>query len=442
MLSHLPRQESRYRILPEWQERSNWRGLALAVESFVADVRLLLEGLEKVREELRALSFDEPKWEEIWDECHRIYVALDTLTVEVARILLHPDANDVGWVLVRDGSGEEEEEGESTSKVTLYRAPINVAALLHERLFAAKRTVILTSATLGAEGGFGFLRERLGLHRADELSLGSPYDFGRQALVYVASDLPEPNQPHYSTQMHHALVELARATEGRMLVLFTSKSQLNQAYRAISDPLAHDDIVVLAQYMDGSRTHLIERFRTIERAVLLGTHSFWEGIDIPGPALSCLVITRLPFPVPTDPVQAARSLMYQNPFLEYSVPQTVIRFRQGFGRLLRTTQDRGIVRSAGFAPGIEALWGSLPELPPARRPARRSLPRPAAPCRPLARQRHRPSCRRGLWLSIAPPSTPKPCLIRLLGLHCLLFARGSEREPSPWIHLAFPCDSF
>ncbi len=264
-----------------------------------------------------------------------------TLNEEADRILLQPDGNDVIWIAEFNGDEGEEEGG--AGRLTLNRAPLDVSSLLRERLFEQKQSVILTSATLSIEGSFAFVRERLGVTEARELSLGSPYNFHHQALVYVASDLPEPNQPHYASNLQRAIVELARATDGRMLVLFTSKSQLRAAYRAISDPLAQHDIVVLGQYMDGSRTQLLERFRTMERAVLLGTHSFWEGVDIPGPALSCLVITRLPFPVPTDPVQEARSRHYHDPFHDYSVPQAVIRFRQGFGRLLRATSDRGII---------------------------------------------------------------------------------------------------
>ncbi len=380
MLHSLPRKETRYRIFHrEWRDLSNWRHLLHAVENFGADIDVMMAGLEKICDEIRALSFDEGSWQEHSDECQRASLTLGTLADEVRRILIRPESNDICWITVREwGNEDDDEEDDAPSKVTLHRAPINVAALLHERLFAQKRSVILTSATLGAEGSFTYLRERLGLEEAEELSLGSPYDFASQALVYVADDLPEPNQPHYATNLHRALVELARATEGRMLVLFTSKSQLNSAYRAISDPLSHHDIIVLAQYMDGSRTHLLERFRTAERAVLLGTHSFWEGVDIPGPALSCLVITRLPFPVPTDPIQAARAQNYHNAFLDYSLPQTVLRFRQGFGRLLRSTTDRGIValldarldsKSYGDTflnslPPVELHVGPFRDLPP------------------------------------------------------------------------------
>jgi predicted DnaQ family exonuclease/DinG family helicase len=346
ILRHQPRQEKRFRILPEWRSRRGWGRLEQAVEDYCEDLQQLADGLRAIDHDLRLLAIGDIAWQELTASTGRALLTLDTLCQETERILLHPDANDVPWIMVRTTeSGDEGEDGEDGVQfhVTLHRSPLTVAPLLKEQLFEQKRAVVLTSATLSTEGSFAYIRERLGVEKASELSLGSPYNFSEQALVYVAHDLPEPNQPHYSSHLHRALVELARVTRGRMLVLFTSKSQLNVAYRAISHPLAQEDIVVLGQYMDGSRTQLIERFRTMERAVLLGTHSFWEGVDVVGPALSCLVITRLPFPVPTDPLQGARSQAYSNPFQEYAVPQAVIRFRQGFGRLLRSTTDRGIV---------------------------------------------------------------------------------------------------
>lgn len=341
LLRNYQPQDQRYRIEPEWRQEGGWRQLAYAVGQFRAEMVSLAEGLTAVERDLSVLGAADPLWQDLAEACHDSATWLATLGAETERILLQPDMNDVVWIEARDAEDADDEK--APEQLTLRRAPLEVASLLREGLFEAKRSVVLTSATLGSDGSFAFLRERLGVARAREVALGSPYNFHRQALVYIASDLPEPNQQHYASTMQRALVELAQATEGRMLVLFTSKSQLRAAYRAISDPLAHSNIVVLGQYMDGSRTQLLERFRTMERAVLLGTHSFWEGVDIPGPALSCLVITRLPFPVPTDPVQEARGRGYLDPFNDYSVPQAVIRFRQGFGRLLRATSDRGII---------------------------------------------------------------------------------------------------
>jgi DNA polymerase-3 subunit epsilon/ATP-dependent DNA helicase DinG len=139
------------------------------------------------------------------------------------------------------------------------------------------------------------------------------------------------------------MAALFRATKGRALGLFTSYSQLRSTARAIGAPLAQNDITLYVQGQGGSRNQLLENFRTTKRSVLLGTRSFWEGVDVPGEALSCLAIAKLPFNVPSDPVFAARSETFDDPFLEYAIPEAVLRFLQGFGRLIRTTSDRGVV---------------------------------------------------------------------------------------------------
>ncbi|MDE3091912.1 MAG: hypothetical protein KGJ80_21275, partial [Chloroflexota bacterium] len=209
---------------------------------------------------------------------------------------------------------------------------------------AGKDATILTSATLGVDKNFSHIKSRLGIGDwADELAVGSPFDFADAAMVYVPTDIPEPGQPGYQKAVEASLVDLLRATQGRALILFTSHSQLQTTYRAITRRLEEEEIVVIAQNLDGSRRQVLETFKTQERTVLLGTKSFWEGIDVAGDALSCLVIARLPFSVPSDPVFAARSETFDDSFAQYAVPEAVLRFRQGFGRLIRTKNDRGIV---------------------------------------------------------------------------------------------------
>ena len=302
-------------------------------------------------------------------------VSLNTLFRETKRILVAPDANDVSWIQVQEADKNEELEKD---EFNLHRAPISLTGLLQERLFQAKRTVVLTSSTLGLQSDFSFLRERLGVQECAELSILSPYDYTQQALVYLVDDLPPPNKPHYINRLQHAIIELAKATEGRILVLFTSVSQLKSTYRAISSTLARDNIVVLGQYMDGPNTQLVERFSRIDRAVLFGTYFFWEAINIAGPALSCVAITRLPFPPNTEPLQAARAASYRDAFGEYRIPQTVMRLRQGFERVIQSQQDRGVIalfdsrlenKSYGQSildslPNCNLQIGSLRHLPP------------------------------------------------------------------------------
>jgi DNA polymerase-3 subunit epsilon/ATP-dependent DNA helicase DinG len=160
----------------------------------------------------------------------------------------------------------------------------------------------------------------------------------------MVKDIPEPSDTsNYQRSMEQSIVRLAKATGGRMLVLFTNYAQLKRTSQNISGPLSEAGVLVYEQGEGASPNTLLETFRESDKAVLLGTRAFWEGVDIPGQALSVLVITKLPFDVPTDPIVAARSETFDDPFNEYNLPEAILRFRQGFGRLIRTQSDRGVV---------------------------------------------------------------------------------------------------
>ncbi|RRR73001.1 MAG: DNA polymerase III subunit epsilon [Candidatus Viridilinea halotolerans] len=228
--------------------------------------------------------------------------------------------------------------------INLTAAPLSVAEILQAQLFAQKQTCILASATLTVEADFTFMKSRLGLNEADELLLESPFDYEQQALVFLPNDMPEPNQRGYQQAVEATLIALCTATGGRTLALFTANNSLKQTYAAIQDELEEQEIAVLGQRIDGSRRAILDRFKEFPRTVLLGTASFWEGVDVVGDALSVLVITKLPFNVPTDPIFAARSEIFgRDAFELFAVPQSILRFKQGFGRLIRSRDDRGIV---------------------------------------------------------------------------------------------------
>jgi len=211
-------------------------------------------------------------------------------------------------------------------------------------LWHEKASVILTSATLTAAGEFDYLRERLQAVDAYELALGSPFDYENATLLYLANDIPEPNQRQpYQRGINQSLIHLCRTTGGRTLVLFTSYAQLRATSQAITPQLAEDGILVYNQGEGASPHTLLESFRSADKAVLLGTRAFWEGVDVPGEALSVLVIAKLPFDVPSDPIIASRAETFDDPFFQFSLPEAVLRFRQGFGRLIRTQSDRGVV---------------------------------------------------------------------------------------------------
>ena len=220
-------------------------------------------------------------------------------------------------------------------------APTQAGLILQERALAGKHTVVFTSATLAVAGSFAYFRRGVAQDDdAHEMILASPFDYLAQALLCLPTDLYELADPRFPDQVAETVAAIGRVLEGRTLVLFTSHVQL----RDVADRLkilAAPDLPVLAQNFDGTRRQLLARFEEDPRAILLGTSSFWEGIDVPGEALSCVVIVRLPFRVPTDPVQVARSARLRDPFTELMLPEAVLRLKQGFGRLIRRRSDRG-----------------------------------------------------------------------------------------------------
>ncbi len=238
---------------------------------------------------------------------------------------------------------------------SVHAAPVRIGEHIRRFLLDEKRCVIFTSATLRVGGSFDYVMERLG---ADELAaghlscvaVGSPFDYDRQSLVGVSTFLPDPGGRRdrtFDTELASFLIELLQCTRGRALVLFTSYSLLDAVYESIKEPLRRAGIMVLAQGHSGSREAVTSLFRTVESSVLLGTRSFWEGVDVAGEALSCLVLTKLPFHVFTDPLVRGRTEHLQrlgkDPFVHYTLPEAVISFRQGFGRLIRNRTDTGVV---------------------------------------------------------------------------------------------------
>ncbi len=322
------------RITPALRVQPAWSNVEIAWDDLSLHLKRIVQSLEQVYQPLKEL--DEagiPEQPDLLQALTGYTQHLSGYWQHLEGVISNPEPNTIYWATLKARSDE----------LALHTAPLHIGDLLSQGLFADKETVVMTSATLQVDGSFSYVQERLGLDYVEAVSVGSPFDFAKSTLLYVPTNIPEPNTPGYAQAIHQTLIELCRATGGRTLVLFTSKSQLRATYQAISEPLGQAGINVLSQYRDGSRRQLLENFKTQERTVLLGTHSFWEGVDVPGPALSCVVIARLPFPVPSDPVFSARSETYENPFMQFAVPQTVLRFRQGFGRLIRHRTDRGAV---------------------------------------------------------------------------------------------------
>jgi len=306
--------------------------LAETFRKLDADLRHFIDALEDAKPSSDADDALIQLHEEIQVSLETERAGLAEIGARLTGAILDPDMDRVYWIEIAPG-------GDRTS---VHCAPLHVGEVLREKLFERMRTVVLTSATLTTNGGFGYIKERLGFADADELDLESPFNYKDAALLYLVNDIPEPHLPGYQPAVNHALAGLGAALHGRTLVLFTSYSAMRSAYAAIKPAMAAAGVDVLAQRIDGSPAQLIERFRASTGAILLGVATFWEGIDVVGPALSALVIAKLPFSVPSEPVFAARGELFDDPFRQYATPQAVLKFKQGFGRLIRSSQDRGV----------------------------------------------------------------------------------------------------
>jgi predicted DnaQ family exonuclease/DinG family helicase len=324
----------RMRITSGLRVQPAWEAVEIAWDDASAPLKTVVDGLKQLAGGIEDLAdLDIPDAEDLQAQILGVARQLEEAENQIGQMITEPDASRIYW-LEADSSGD---------RMRLHAALLHIGPMVEEHLFHKKESVVLTSATLRTGGTFDFLRERLNAWDADELAVGSPFDYRNSTLVYLVDDIPEPGQPGYQRAIEQGMAALFRATEGRAMALFTSYSQLRATLQAIQAPLSQAGITVQAQGQGISRAQLLESFRTGERRVLLGTRSFWEGVDVPGEALCCLAIAKLPFSVPSDPVFAARSETFDQPFLEYAVPETILRFLQGFGRLIRTRTDRGIV---------------------------------------------------------------------------------------------------
>jgi ATP-dependent DNA helicase DinG len=248
--------------------------------------------------------------------------------------------------------------------VFLRASPIDVSGLLQDKLFEKCETVILTSATLTSAGSFNFIRERIGLFEGEELVAPSSFDYESQAVMYLPKNMPDPKSPEWINHAVEEVIKILEVTEGRAFVLSTSMSGMRSLYDAVSSRIPYKCFI----QGSGSKAGLIDLFRKTPNAVLFATSSFWQGVDVRGDQLSCVIIDKLPFAVPSDPIVAARSRFIDDQggssFYEYSVPQAIIALKQGMGRLIRSATDRGVlaildsrVRTKGYG---KVFLNSLP----------------------------------------------------------------------------------
>ena len=343
----LDKEEIRQRIVPAFAETATWSGVvervrALARETadLTKEMRALFKACEKIPE--AAAEKIAPHIIDLRSSGGRLDVIAEDLTFFVAE-----EEGVCAWFEIVRGR-----VGRGSAVVTrLCTAPLDVAQSLKEALYDRFRTVVMTSATLAVGDSFAHFKHRVGLDRTErgrvtELLLPSPFDFARQALLAVPTDLPEPGRPGYAEAVRDLAEKAILLADGRTFVLFTAYSLLRRVHGELSPVLQARGYRTLRQGED-HRHRLIKAFAADPTSILFATDSFWEGVDVPGRALEQVIITRLPFKVPTEPVLEARAEAIErsggDPFMEYTVPQAVIKFKQGFGRLIRHRDDRGIV---------------------------------------------------------------------------------------------------
>ena len=297
------------------------------------DLTPLGEAYHALDEALSRLETDIDVFSEKLPEADSVVRRIRQTRFDLGFIVKQADRNFVYW-LERRGRG-----------IFLQASPVDVSALLQEKLFDKVQTCILTSATLSTNGSFNFIRDRLGLKSGQTNTLVAPssFDYEKQSILYLPKAMPDPRAPEFSQMAATEIVKILQVTRGHAFVLCTSNSSMAALFELVSSRIGYPC------FLQGSmsKTGLLDKFRETPNAVLFATSSFWQGVDVRGEQLSCVIIDKLPFAVPTDPIVAARSKFIDEnggkSFFDYSVPQAVISLKQGVGRLIRSTTDRGVI---------------------------------------------------------------------------------------------------
>lgn len=304
----------------------------------------LLHCVQEIFESLRHTLQTEFVGFVIGEEFASLADSLLAMQQTLTSLLVQEQVDGVTWM-------EAETKG-SLHSTMLYKQPTDVSTMLAKTFFSKRKSVVLTSATLTVNGTFDYVKQALGLTQfpSSTLHVSSPFQYDKQVTMMIPTTVPNiktVSEQEYVERISEHIVFIAKAMRGRMLVLFTSYDMLRQTYTIVKENAILEEYVLLAQGINGmSRMRMTKNFQQFEKAILFGTSSFWEGIDIPGEALSCLVIVRLPFAPPDSPIMAAKAKKLteegKNAFQDLSLPQAILRFKQGFGRLIRTKEDRGI----------------------------------------------------------------------------------------------------
>ena len=321
-----------FSLLPEGDGRFAFDTREEFLEEFGGEFIGFKNVIRQLHSELQAIP-NKP------DEVHNLIRRADELHAQLSFLMESHERNTVYWIERRGGRGK----FAKNENVFLQATPIDVSAILRQSLFDRFDSIVLTSATLAVANGFDYIKARLGLDGARELIVPSHFDYESQAIFYVPPDMPDPRDANFSAQATQRIRQLLEITRGRAFCLFTSLAQMQRVHDALLGQL---DYPMLLQG-SAPKTALIEQFRATPNAVLFATSSFWQGVDVQGEQLSCVIIDKIPFAVPSDPIVQARGRAIDedggNSFFDYSVPAAVITLKQGFGRLIRSLNDRGLL---------------------------------------------------------------------------------------------------
>jgi ATP-dependent DNA helicase DinG len=325
------------------QVRDN--GLGPLIRDYIQSIYSFSDSLLGLVKELdKAQTLAEEDWGSLMIEIRAQAQRLANAGQIIEDVIFQVDDDNIRWIEIKPGY-------RTRSIVRFLKSPLDIGVMMQKAVYEPFGTIIMTSATLTVDGKFDFLAQRIGLESVNEnrripLVLPAPFDYQKQALLCIPMDIPEPGNATYNKELVKLIYRALAISQGRAFVLFTSYSLMTIVHRQLEDSLRHLGINALKQGQM-NRHDLLNRFRQDKTSVLFGTDSFWEGVDVMGNALELVIITRLPFKVPNEPIIEARYEAIEkkggNAFMDYAVPLAVLKFKQGFGRLIRHKTDRGSV---------------------------------------------------------------------------------------------------